>query len=171
MWHKHQKIARKLKMEAPDQKTWPCAGIASLKKNRNTSVGSTLVEAIVSIGVFASISGGLAAVFWNGTMAGEESRRRTTASSITRGLMEAYSDWTSLDLLDGNANGTVTNGTYSSAPPAAPPIAPVTLNNVTYTPTVIIANGPLGPARLKDVRITVSCSTRTITLRTLKADY
>jgi len=98
-----------------------------------------------------------------------KTRIHVVAYNLARGITEQYSNWTALDGLDGTVDDTVTNGTYENPP------NPVTLNNVTYTPQLIIADGPIYPTRLKRINLVISwpegAVNRNVTIYTLKADY
>ena len=125
----------------------------------------SLIEVSIAVLILALISGGMLEIFFQGFNAAKKSMERTTAYSLARGIIEEYSDWDTLDKLDGTYDGTVTNGVYTNPPNQ------VSLSGVSYTPTLTVADGPIHPDKLKQLTVTVSWGTESYTLTTLKADY
>lgn len=131
--------------------------------------GFSLIEVAVAIALLALVFGGTLAVFDRGAIASRRTQQQAAAYSLARSFLEQYSDWNSLDILDGSLNGVVTNNTYVNPP------APAALNNIAYTPSLAVSDGPTNPTQLKRLDITVSWTdgaiARSITIATLKADY
>ena len=133
--------------------------------------GFSLIEVAIAIAVLALLLARIVEVFNRGAIALRRTQQQAAAYNLARGIMEQYSDWGRLDLLDGIADGALTNGIYSS-----PPLPlPVTLNNITYTPSLTISDGPILPVQIKQLDLTISwtdgVTPRSITLAALKADY
>lgn len=131
--------------------------------------GLSLIEVVIAIAILALISGGMLAVFDQGVVATRRTQQETAANSLARAFLEQYSNWNSLDILDGSSDGIVTNNTYTNPP------APAAINNITYIPSLTISNGPINPTELKRLVITVSwtdgATPRNMTITTLKANY
>ena len=115
--------------------------------------GFSLIEVVVAVVILTSVISVMIGIFWQGFNAGIKSQERTVAHNLAKGIMEQYSDWATLPAI----------GTY--------PIPPVTLNNITYTPQLAIAAGPIYPNELKRIDVTMSWRTENYTLTTLKANY
>lgn len=139
-----------------------------MRQLRN-NIGFSLIEVAVAIALLALVFGGSLAVFSQGAVASRKTQQQATAYSLAREFLEQYSDWNSLDILDGSLDGAVTNNTYMNPP------APATINNMLYTPSLTVSDGPINPAQLKRLDITISWMdgsiARNITIATLKADY
>lgn len=135
---------------------------------RNTA-GFSLIEVAVAIALLALVFGGTLAVFNQGAIASRKTLQQAAAYGLARAFLEQYSDWNSLDILDGSLDGAVTNNTYTNPP------APAALNNITYTPSLTVSDGPINPTQLKRLDITISWTdgviARSITIAALKADY
>lgn len=119
--------------------------------------GLSLIEAAAAAAILALISTGVFGVFWQGFQEARKSRMFTAAQNLSRGFLEQYSDWGSLPA----------NGSYS--------LGSSILNNITYSATLTIGDGPINPAQLKRLDITVSwidgTIPRNVAVTTLKADY
>lgn len=135
---------------------------------RNTA-GFSLIEVAVAIALLALVFGGTLAVFNQGAIASRKTQQQAAAYGLARAFLEQYSDWNSLDILDGILDGAVTNNAYLNPP------APAALNNITYTPSLTVSDGPINPTQLKRLDITISWTdgviARSITIAALKADY
>ncbi len=128
----------------------------------------SLIEVCVSIVIVSIVLVSMLGIFSQGYWYLRKSRIKVAAYNLGRGITEIYSDWNTLDALDGTANGTVTNGTYTNPPDN------VTLNNITYTPSLAIFDGPgPDPNILKRLNITISWDgvAKNFTVTTLKANY
>lgn len=132
----------------------------------------SLIEVAIAIGILALVFGGMLAVFDRGAIAARKTQQQAAAYNLARALLEEYSDWGRLIALTGSnppANETYTN------PPNLIFSPPILLNNITYTPQMAISDGPINPAQLKRLEITISWTdgaiARSITIATLKADY
>ena len=136
---------------------------------RRCAKGFSLIEVAVAVALLALVFGGTLAVFNQGAIASRKTQQQAAAYSLARAFLEQYSDWNSLDMLDGSLDGAVTNNTYMNPP------APATSNNILYTPSLTVSDGPINPTQLKRLDITVSwidgAMARNITITTLKADY
>lgn len=139
-----------------------------MRQLRNT-IGFSLIEVAVAIALLALVFGGTLAVFNQGAIASRKTQQQAAAYGLARAFLEQYSDWNSLDILDGSLDGVVTNNTYVNPP------APATLNNIAYTPSLAVSDGPVNPTQLKRLDITISwidgAIARSITIATLKANY
>jgi Tfp pilus assembly protein PilV len=127
--------------------------------------GLSLIEVTVSIVILAIICGGMFSVSSQGFAASRKSRERIAASMFAKEILEEYADWNRLAAMTGG--NPPLNGTYAN-PPAA-----VTRNNVTYTPSITVSNGPVAIAanQLKQLEVTVSWPNGSITMRTLESNY
>ncbi len=127
----------------------------------------SLIEVCISTVIIAIIIAATLGIFSGGYRYLRKSRTRVAAYSLAREVMEEYSDWATLPAI----------GTYTNPPD------PVILNNVTYTPTLVIGDGPCPPAMpgcppnnlLKRLNITISWFedgvAKNFTVTTLKANY
>ncbi|TAN62304.1 hypothetical protein EPN16_01885 [bacterium] len=129
----------------------------------------SLIEVAVAIALLALVFGGALAVFSQGAVASRKTQQQAVAYSLARAFLEQHSDWNSLDILDGSLDGAVTNSTYANPP------APAAINNILYTPSLAVSDGPINPTQLKRLDITISwmdgAIARNITIATLKANY
>ena len=139
-----------------------------MRQLRN-NIGFSLVEVAAAIALLAMVFGGTLAVFNQGAIASRKTQQQAAAYGLARAFLEQYSGWNSLDILDGILDGAVTNNTCLNPP------APAALNNITYTPSLAVSDGPINPTQLKRLDITISWTdgaiARSITIATLKADY
>ena len=137
-----------------------------LKKRKMVIKGFSLIEVAIAIVVLGLVAGTVVSVFAAGAKAARKTQQQTVAYNLARAVLEQYSDWTSLDQLDG-LDGIVTN--QVNGRPA------VTLNNIIYTPTLTISDGPISPAQLKLLNATIDWTdgsiARNISVSTLKANY
>ncbi len=140
-----------------------CKFLCRMKK------GFSLIEVAIAIGVLTLLFGGMLAVFDRGALAARKTQQQAAAYNLARAFLEEYSDWNSLDGLDGSVDGMVTNGAYTNPP------APAIINNITCTPTLTVSDGPLAPAQLKRLDIAIAWTdgtiARNIVVTTLKANY
>ncbi|MBU4305104.1 MAG: prepilin-type N-terminal cleavage/methylation domain-containing protein [Candidatus Omnitrophica bacterium] len=127
--------------------------------------GLSLIEVIVSILILAIICGGMFVVASQGFAASRKSRERIGASMFAKEIIEEYADWNRLVARTGG--NPPLNGTYTNPPSA------VTRNNVTYTASITVSNGPVAAAanQLKQLEVTVSWPNGSITMRTLESNY
>ena len=127
--------------------------------------GLSLIEVTVSIVILAIICGGMFAVSSQGFAASRKSREGINASMFAKEIIEEYADWNRLVARTGG-NPPV-NGIYANPPSA------VTRNNVTYTASITVSNGPVAAAanQLKQLEVTVSWPNGSITMRTLESNY
>ena len=130
-------------------------------KQFNNVKGFSLIEVAIALALLALFFGGMLGIFERGAIASRKTQERTVAHSLARAVFEQYASWSALDALS-VAPG-VTNGIY---PPTAS-----TINNITYTPSLTIADGPIVPTQLKQLSLTIAWSAGTFTISTLKADY
>ena len=129
-----------------------------------TSKGFSLIEVAIAIALLALFFGGMLGIFERGAIASRKTQERTVAHSLARAAFEQYASWSALDGLDGSTDGTVTNGAYA--------LTVSTLNNITYTPVLTIANGPIFPLQLKQLSLTITWTgAPPFTISTLKANY
>lgn len=131
----------------------------------NDNKSFSLIEVAIALALLALILGGMLEIFNRGFSSARKTRQRAVVYNLARGILEDYSDWDSLDGLDGSVDAVVTNGAYALNP------ATITLNNVTYTPVLTISDGPTFPNKLKRTSLTVTWAGGSFTLNTLKADY
>ncbi|RLI02083.1 hypothetical protein DRO38_04365 [Candidatus Bathyarchaeota archaeon] len=123
----------------------------------------SLIEVGVAVFVFALLATGMLGVFNQGFNAALKTKERTVAWNIACSIMEVYSDWNSLETLAGSPPS---NGSYTNPP------NPITLNGITYSPTVTISDGPVGPSsELKQIDVTVNWDTESVRLVSLVAVY
>jgi len=122
----------------------------------------TLIEMAISIIVLSLVFVGVVNVFNMGFKAAAKTKQKTAACNIAREVMETYDDWSALVTLAGSPPS---NGTYTTPPD------PVTLNGVVYTPSVVVSDGPVSPLQLKQIDVTVTWDSDSITITTLQADY
>jgi len=127
----------------------------------------SLIEVCVAIVIVAIVLASMLGVFSKGYWHLRKTRTRTVAYNLARGITEQYSNWTALVTIAGSPPAI---GTYTNPPD------PVILNNVTYTPSLAISNGPgPDPNRLKRLNITISWVedgvAKNFTVTTLKANY
>lgn len=136
----------------------------------------SLIEVAVAIALLALVFGGMLAVFDRGAIAARKTQQQAAAYNLARGILEEYSRWTRIDTLDGTA-GSVTNGIYTDdlSIPNPDSLSPLSLNNITYAPSLAVLGGPINPDQLKRLDITIfwtdGAIARSITIATLKADY
>jgi len=126
--------------------------------------GFSLIEVVMAVVILASVISVMIGIFWQGFNAGIKSQERTVAHSLAVATVEGFSGWDRLIALAGNPPA---NGTYMNPPDS------VTLNNIVYSWTLNISDGPMSsyPNELKRIDVTVSWGTESYTLTTLKADY
>lgn len=119
--------------------------------------GMSLIEVAAAAAILALISTGVFEAFWQGFREARKSRMFTAAQNLSRGFLEQYSDWGSLPA----------NGSYS--------LGSSIINNIAYSVVLTISDGPINPAQLKRLDITVSWAdgaiSRNVAIATLKADY
>lgn len=115
--------------------------------------GLTLIEVSMCIVLLALLATGMVNIFSQGSRAALKTKERAVACSLARGVMENYADWSQIP----------SNGTYT--------VSTDTLNGVTYTSTLTVSGGPVSPASLKRLAVTVSWGTGSVRLDTLKADF
>ena len=135
--------------------------------------GLSLVEVSVATIIFTLILTGMLGIFSQGNRNLRTARLKIAGHNVARGALEQYFSWTDLDALSLAAG--VVNGTYTPLPNAPA----TTLNGVTYTPSLTIADGPCVTGQpgcppnnaLKQVNVTVTWTGGTVTLTTLKANY
>lgn len=116
----------------------------------------SLIEISVAILMLSLICSGVLGVISQGISYLQRSRERTTAYNLAREVIERYFQWSSLPA----------NGSYVNPAPY-----PLTINNITYNVNLNISDGPVAPAVLKQVEVTVSWGTQQYDLITLKSDY
>ncbi len=140
----------------------------------------SLIEVCVAIVIVSLVLVSMLGIFGKGYQYLRKTRTRTGAYNLAKGIMEQYSNWTTLDALDGVSDSTVTSpATYTDPAPSTPdpsnPFDSIPLNNVTYTPQLIISDVPIDPTRLKQINLTISWTegavNRNVTIYTLKANY
>jgi Tfp pilus assembly protein PilV len=134
--------------------------------------GITIIEVCVSIAIFATLLLSMLSIFQQGYRYLGVSRERTTAVNLAQEIIEENSNWTQLQRFDATPGVTPHSGPVSSATPYA--LSSVTLNEITYTRSLTIADGPYSAAQLKKITATVSWSRSgrnfSVTLSTLKSD-
>ena len=123
----------------------------------------SLIEVGIALVLLALILTGMLRVFSQGFAQSRKTQESTSAVSLAREVLEFYYDWNELDDLDGTSDGVVTNGTYN---PAA-----FNINNVNYTFSLVVSDGPVSPTRLKQLSLTTTWVNGAITINTLKANY
>lgn len=132
--------------------------------------GFTLIEVSIALVILALIVGWMLGIFWQEFNIRKQSEERTVAYSLAREVIEEYSDW---GRLTARAGTPPANGVYTNPP------APVTFNNLTYTPRLTISDGPCVSGisgcppnnELKQISVTITWGTKSFTLTTLKANY
>lgn len=119
--------------------------------------GLSLIEVMAAAAILALISTGVFGVFWQGFREAKKSQMFTAAQNLARGFLEQYSDWGSLPA----------NGSYS--------LGNSILNNIAYSAALTISDGPINPAQIKRLDITISWTdgtiSRNVAITTLKANY
>lgn len=143
--------------------------------------GLSLIEVCISIAIVAIVLASMVGIFSQGYKYLRKSRVNTAVYNLANQLIEQYSNWATLDRLDSGAcatDGIVVNTTVGS--PYSPTNQPacvtlafntIPLNNVTYTPTLTIADGPTNPTELKQIGVTISWTEGDVTITTFKANY
>ena len=121
---------------------------------RSGRSGLSLIEVVVAVAMLGALTAGMLGILWQGAIASERSRRVTAAYNVARGVMETYSDWATVGALSGSIQ-----------------LAPVTLNGVPYTLSVLVQDGPVNPSALKQFTVTVTWSGGSVTVASLKANY
>ena len=148
------------------------------KKQQLTNTGLSLIEVCISIVLVLIILVSMVRIFSQGYRYLRKSKVNTVAHNLARQFTEDYSNWDTLDDLDcvsgDGVINTVPGSPYSSSnPPAcgAGSFVPITLNNVTYTPTLTIADGPSYPTELKQIDVTILWHGSSLNLVSLVADF
>ena len=136
----------------------------------------TLIEMVISLALFVALLGGTMSMVSNGYLSLRKSRTFIVANNIAMGLLEQHSTWNDLKELDLPPPA----GTTPWSPPHTGPEngtyhpANQTVNDTTFTSTLILADGPIGTTNdLKKISVTVSWDggTRSITFETFKAFF
>lgn len=125
--------------------------------------GFSMFETMVGIALMSLFFVETIQLISQGYSANTKSMKYIGACSLARQMLEEYSSWPALDALDGSSDGVVTNNTYSY--PSS------TINNVTYSCGLIIADGPVAPTLLKQLTATVSWSGGSLSVYSLKTNY
>ncbi|OQX54089.1 MAG: hypothetical protein B5M48_01655 [Candidatus Omnitrophica bacterium 4484_213] len=132
-----------------------------------------LIEVCISIAIITIILASIVNIYTQGYRNLRKSRVNTAVYNLAKGFMEDYSDWSTLISLTGS--DPPASGTYTDNPTVSDPFDPITLNNITYTPTLDITDGPTNPNLLKQLNVSISWVeggiTKTFVVTTLKANY
>jgi type II secretory pathway pseudopilin PulG len=120
----------------------------------HNKAGFSIIEVVLATTILALVLTVSMGIVRQGIKGGAKSQDSITAYSLARGTIEDYSLWTKCS----------SNGTFTPTP------NPITLNNKSYSRSVVIANGPIFGAELKLITVTVTQGTKNYTLTTLKSD-
>lgn len=155
-----------------------------LRCNSVEERGFSLIEVVIAVAILATLVTGMLGTIGQGFLTGRNSQQITVAYSLAREILEEYSLWGNLDKLNSGScasDGLVTNNTYSpSNQPACTQYVfnTITLNNIVYTPRLMISNGPCisgvpcPPSNeLHQLNVTISWGTSSRSFTTLKANY
>ena len=123
-----------------------------VSERKRVWTGFSLVEVMTAVVLLAMIGGGMLAIFGQGFITAKKVQNQAIAYSLGRESLEKYSDWASLP----------PNGTYNDPPGSL-------FSN--FTRQVAVSDGPIFPAELKQVTVTVSWGSRTQSFSTLVADF
>lgn len=140
-----------------------CVLTQGARRKRQYAKGFSLIEVAIALALLALFFGGMLGIFARGAIASRKTQEHTVAHSLARAAFEQYASWSALDGLDGSTDGVVTNGAYT--------LTVSTINNITYTPVLMITDGPIFPLQLKQLSLTITWASETFTISTLKADY
>jgi type II secretory pathway pseudopilin PulG len=137
-----------------------------MQESRN---GLSLIEVCISIVIVLIVLVSMLRIFSQGYRYLRKTRTETAAYNLAREVMEEYSDWDSLDILDTNDDDRVDPpGSYLNPRPTDP----VTLNSVIYNVTLTTFDIPgFSDDELTHLDVTVTWPGGAITFTTLKADY
>lgn len=122
----------------------------------------SLIEVVIAMALLSLILLGMLSIFKQGYFASRKTQQRTIVYNLLREKIEAYSNWSSLDVLDGIPDGNVSNTVISNSE---------FFHNVYYMLSLAISDGPIPSNRLKRLNVTANWSGGNFSLNTLKADY